>query len=60
MKGEAFLKQGNIEAANECFKKAVDITPRMAFNLINVDESFFFLKKIDSFNFGLDFKTRKN
>jgi exonuclease-1 len=35
-RGICYLKEGNLAAANECFQKAVDITPEMAFNLIKV------------------------
>lgn len=30
------LLNGNTSAANDCFQKAVDITPKMAYNLIQV------------------------
>ncbi|KAF2078068.1 hypothetical protein CYY_000619 [Polysphondylium violaceum] len=33
-KAKAYLLQGNTSQANSCYQKAVDITPRMAFNLI--------------------------
>jgi len=33
-KGNAYLREGNSQAANECFQKAVDITPSMAYSLI--------------------------
>lgn len=39
-KGNQYLKEGNTQAARECFQKAVDITPEMAFNLIKVIEYY--------------------
>jgi exonuclease-1 len=35
-RGLQYLKEGNSEAALECFQKSVDITPQMAHNLIKV------------------------
>jgi Tfp pilus assembly protein PilF len=35
-KAAEYLQQGNRAAANDCYRKAVDITPRMAHKLIKV------------------------
>jgi exonuclease-1 len=35
-KAAEYLQQGNRTAANDCYRKAVDITPRMAHKLIKV------------------------
>jgi hypothetical protein len=37
-KGMAFLREGNLKAANECFQRAVEVTTEMAIRLIRVSE----------------------
>jgi exonuclease-1 len=46
-KGMAFLRDGNRNMARECFKKAVDITPEMAYNLIKASIEFLHLVTLE-------------
>lgn len=39
-KGNAFLAEGKATQARECFVKAVDVTPAMAYQLIKVSTNF--------------------
>ncbi len=54
-KGMAFLREGNLKAANDCFQRAVEVTTEMAVQLIRVCKSFFsvfFLHLIDHILFS--------
>lgn len=42
-KGEAYLKEKNYKAAKEAFQRAIDISPRIAQNLIDVFKYFILL-----------------
>ena len=51
-KGMAFHNEGKHEAAKRCFQKCQDVTPQMAFELIEVNFHFF-LERCFCFTFLL-------